>query len=58
MQHESDYEQMLHEEIEKRLGKMEKPDYQFPQRFSKKDYFIVVAVSVFCLVMLIIGANV
>lgn len=56
MKHVSEYEKALHEEIEKRLEEMEKPDFEFPQRFSKRDYLITAVVAVVCLVILIIGA--
>lgn len=43
-------------EIEKRLKIMEDPEYEFPERFNKKDYVIVCIVILLCLSFLIIGA--
>jgi len=53
---ESDYEQRLNKKIEERLSRMESKDYVFAKRFNKRDYFIVFAVAIFCLIFLIIGA--
>lgn len=41
--------QNLNAEIEKRIEEMEKQDYQFPERFSRKDYIITTVVAVLCL---------
>lgn len=42
-------------DIRERICEMEHPDYQFPGRFQKWDYFIVLAVAVVCLALLIGG---
>ncbi len=41
--------QNLNAEIERRIEEMEKQDYQFPERFSRKDYIITTVVAVLCL---------
>lgn len=46
----------MNEEIEKRIDEMESKDYEFPKRFSKKDYMIVAILVIFCLIMIIWGA--
>lgn len=52
----SEYDEMLNTEIENRLREMEKPDYEFPQRFSKIDYIVTAAVIGVCLIAVIAGA--
>lgn len=41
--------QKLNAEIERRIEEMEKPNYQFPKRFSRKDYIITTVVAMLCL---------
>lgn len=41
--------QKLNAEIERRIEEMEKPNYQFPERFSRKDYIITTVVAMLCL---------
>ena len=41
--------QNLNAEIERRIEEMEKTNYQFPERFSRKDYIITTVVAVLCL---------
>lgn len=48
--------QALYNEIEQRIAQMESDDYQFPKRFSKKDYMVVVLVVIVCLVLIISGS--
>ncbi|OPZ89088.1 MAG: hypothetical protein BWY74_02868 [Firmicutes bacterium ADurb.Bin419] len=54
---ESDYEKQLNSKIEERLSKIESSDYLFAKRFGRKDYLIALAVVLFCLIVLIYGAN-
>ncbi len=51
-----DYEKLLTEEIESKITEMESPDYEFPTRFSKKDYIFTVIVILVCLAGVIAGA--
>ena len=46
----------LDEEIEQRICEMEKTDYEFPRRFSKKDYIITGIVVFVCLGLVIADA--
>lgn len=46
----------LHEEIERRIRIMEQEQYQFPERFGRKDYLLTALVVLGCLLMLILGA--
>lgn len=46
----------LQTEIEKRIIEMENDDYEFPRRFSKKDYIITGIVALICLSLIIAGA--
>ncbi len=46
----------LDEEIEKRITQMEEEKYEFPERFSKKDYIITIVVVIICLILVISGA--
>jgi hypothetical protein len=47
---------ILNKEIIKRIEAMERRDYIFPARFSKRNYIIVAIVAIVCLVIMIIGA--
>lgn len=51
-----DYEKRLNSEIENRLNTMESSNYIFSERFSKRDYAVVLVIVVLCLIFLIIGA--
>lgn len=53
---EKKHEEKIDREIEKRILEMEKSDYEFPKRFSRKDYIITVAVIIVCLAAIIAGA--
>lgn len=50
------YEQLLAEEIESKISEMESESYEFPTRFSKKDYIFTVVVIFVCLAGVIGGA--
>ena len=50
------YEQLLAEEIEYKISEMESESYEFPARFSKKDYIFTVVVILVCLAGVIGGA--
>lgn len=49
------FEKLLDEEVEKRISEMEAPGYEFPKRFSKKDYIVTAAVILLCLAAVIAG---
>lgn len=51
-----DYEEKLNKEIESRICEMESSDYEFPERFGKRDHVILGIVVAVSLIMLIIGA--
>lgn len=46
----------LQKEIENRISQMEDKDYEFPRRFSRKDYIFTAVVAVICLAAIIGGA--
>lgn len=46
----------LNDEIERRIAVMEEENYEFPRRFSKKDYIFTALVGVICLAFIIGGA--
>ncbi len=52
----ANYEKLLTEEIESKLQEMESPYYEFPARFSKKDYIFTAVVIILCLAGVIGGA--
>lgn len=52
---DKNYERKIDEETEKRISEMEKPDYVFPERFSKRDYIITALVAAVCLAAVIAG---
>ncbi len=51
----ADYEAHLMEEIEAKISEMESDSYEFPTRFTKKDYIFTVVVILVCLVGVIGG---
>lgn len=51
-----DYQARFMEEIELKIKEMEKDSYEFPKRFSKKDYLVTAVVILICLVGVIGGA--
>lgn len=53
---DSSKQNRIDKETEKRISAMEKSDYVFPERFSKNDYIITVAVIIVCLAVVIAGA--
>lgn len=53
---ETDYENKLDREVEKRIKLMESMDYSFAKRFSKVDYIITGLVVFICIIILIAGA--
>lgn len=44
------------DEVEKKISEMEKESYEFPKRFSKKDYIATAIVILICLMGVIGGA--
>ncbi len=50
------YEARFMDEVEKKIGEMEKDSYEFPKRFSKKDYIATAIVILICLLGVIGGA--
>lgn len=50
------YEAQFMAEVEKKIIEMESKSYEFPERFSKKDYIITGIVILICLVGVIGGA--
>lgn len=50
-----EYQEQFMDEIEKKIQEMEAPDYEFPQRFSKKDYLFTAVVGICCLIFIIAG---
>lgn len=56
MKNESRQDELLNEEIEKRLSIMESEEYEFPERFGRNNYIVLVVVIVICLAAVIAGA--
>ena len=52
----TNYEERLTEEIESKIQEMESPSYEYPNRFSKKDYIFTAVVILLCLAGVISGA--
>ena len=50
------YDERLNSEIERRIDAMERPDYVFPARFSKRHYLVAAIVAIACLALIITGA--
>ncbi len=45
------------QQLEERISAMEQPGYDFPARFSRKDYISVAIVAAVCLVLIVIGGT-
>ena len=56
-QRDAGYGDRLNREIEARIEEMERSDYRFPERFSRRDYLVWAAVVVLCLILLAVGAR-
>lgn len=50
------FEEQFMREVENRIQKMENESYEFPKRFSKKDYIVTAIVIFVCLAGVIGGA--
>ena len=50
------YESSFLDEVEKKISEMEDESYEFPKRFSKKDYIVTAIVILVCLAGVILGA--
>ena len=53
----TELERILDEEIEARIAQMERPDYPFPERFSRKDYLLWGVVTGVSLLFVVLGAG-
>lgn len=51
-----DYEARFMDEVEHKIKEMEETSYEFPKRFSKKDYYVTAVVILICLAGVISGA--
>lgn len=47
----------LNEQTEARIAQMERPDYAFPERFSRKDYLLWGVVTGVSLLLVILGVR-
>lgn len=45
------------QQLEERISAMEQPGYDFPARFSRKDYISVAIVAAVCLVLIVMGGT-
>ena len=45
------------QQLEERIAAMEQAGYQFPARFSRKDYISVAIAAAVCLVLIVIGGT-
>ncbi len=53
-----DIGKLIYEETEKRLEIMESPDYEFPEKATKKDYIMIavlIAASISMIVLCMLG---
>lgn len=58
MKKEKTIEEMIYEETETRLNEMASPDYEFPERMPRRDYWaigIAVTVSICLIISVMIG---
>ena len=52
----TNFEKQFNEELKKRIEEIENPNYEFPKKLNKFDYFLVVGVVIICLIGIILGA--
>ena len=53
MAESSRYSEEYLKEAEKRIAEMEDPDYEFPQKLSRADWFMAIALIIICGVSII-----
>ena len=53
----TEFEARLDEETEARIAQMERPDYPFPRRFSRRDYLLWGVVTAVCLLLTVLGVR-
>lgn len=53
----TEFEARLDEETEARIAQMERPDYAFPRRFSRRDYLLWGVVTAVCLLLTVLGVR-
>ena len=53
----AEYEAQLNRETERRIAGLERPDYPFPKRFSRRDYLVWAAVALAWLGVILLGAR-
>lgn len=51
MAEENDFEEELNAEVTRRLGMMEEPGYEFPERMKKIDFIVAGIIMAVCLVV-------
>ncbi len=51
------WKQLLEEEAEARISRMEAPGYPFPRRFSRGDWLVWALVTAGSLLLLLLGAG-
>ena len=51
MSEEMDFEDELNAEVTRRLGMMEEPGYEFPERMKKIDFIVAGVIMAVCLVV-------
>ena len=52
----NNYEAHFMDEVEKKILEMENESYEFPKRFSKRDYIVTAILILICLVGVVGGA--
>ncbi len=54
----SEKKRTLEEQVREKITEMESPGYEFPERFPRKDYILVIAGLVISAVVLILGSGI
>lgn len=54
-QQKDDFMGLLYEKIDETITEMNQPDYEYVDTMEKKDWLLVVAIGIICLIMVFAG---
>ncbi len=54
-QQKDEFMDLLYEKIDETITEMNQPDYEYVDTMTKKDWLLVVAIGIICLIMVIAG---
>ena len=54
-QQKDEFMDLLYEKIDETITEMNQPDYEYVDTMTKKDWLVVVAIGIICLIMVFAG---